>query len=37
MQPPANVDNLEGARFGRLVVIDYEGMTTRHQTLWRCK
>lgn len=37
MQPPANVDNLEGARFGRLVVIDYEGMTPRHQTLWRCK
>jgi hypothetical protein len=37
VRPPENVDDLTGRRFGRLVVIDYDGMNSRHITLWRCK
>lgn len=37
MRPPENVEDLEGRRFGRLTVIDYEGMNASHVTLWRCK
>lgn len=37
MLPPDGVDDLDGRRFGRLVVIDYEDMNARHVSLWRCK
>lgn len=37
MDVPDGVENMTGRRFGRLLVIDYEGMNSRHTTMWRCK
>ena len=37
MDVPDGAEDLTGRRFGRLVVIDYDGMTSRHVTTWRCK
>lgn len=37
MDVPEAVESLIGRRFGRLLIIDYEGMNSRHTTMWRCR